>query len=157
MTVPRTASPAVNPYLGRMARILLVEDSPSDLALTVDVLRAGRILNEMHTVRDGEAAMRYLRGEGEYEGAALPDLIILDLNLPRMDGREVLAEVKRDPRLRAIPVVILTTSAAETDVVQTYNLQANAYITKPVGLEAFIAAVEGIEEFWLSLVRLPRK
>ncbi|MEY2398055.1 MAG: hypothetical protein QOJ00_1229, partial [Actinomycetota bacterium] len=141
--------------LGRPVRILLVEDSPSDVAMTIAALRDGRIANDLQHVEDGEEAMAFLKRVHPYESAFRPDLIILDLNLPRMDGREVLAEVKADPDLLLIPVVVLTTSAAEEDVFRSYALHANAYVTKPVGLEAFLAAVREIEGFWLSLVRLP--
>lgn len=141
--------------LGRPIQILLVEDSPSDVAMTVAALREGRIANELYTVGDGEAAMQFLHREGSYGDSPRPDLILLDLNLPKKDGREVLEEVKVDDDLKTIPVVILTTSSAEADVLRSYQLHANAYVTKPVGFEAFLAAVRSIEGFWLSLVRLP--
>jgi len=151
----RNVSQLLNPELGRPVRILLVEDSPSDAAMTIAALREGRILNEMHVAQDGELAMAYLRRQPPFEDAARPDLVILDLNLPRMDGREVLAEVKQDPVLCSIPIVVLTTSSADTDIVRSYQLHANAYVSKPVGFEAFLGAIRGIEDFWLSLVRLP--
>ena len=140
--------------LGRAVHILLVEDSPSDVAMTVAALREGRIANDMHVAGDGEAALDYLFRRGEFHDARRPDLILLDLNLPKKDGREVLAEVKAHDDLKVIPVVVLTTSAAESDVLKMYKLHANSYITKPVGFEAFLSAVQHIEEFWLTLVRL---
>lgn len=143
--------------LGRPIQILLVEDSPSDVAMTIEAMREGRILNEMHVVGDGELAMRFLRREDPYTSAPRPDLIILDLNLPKKDGREVLEEVKSDDDLKTIPVVVLTTSSAEADILRSYQLHANSYVSKPVGFEPFLAAVRGIEDFWLSLVRLPRQ
>ena len=145
-----------NPYLQRPVRILLVEDSPSDRALAMHALREARVSNELHTVADGEAAMAFLRRSGEYADVPRPDLVILDLNLPKKDGREVLADLKDDPDLRAIPVIVLTTSAADEDITAMYDLQAAGYVTKPVAFGDFVAAVRGIEEFWLSLVRLPR-
>ena len=136
-------------------QILLVEDSPSDVAMTAAAMREGPIAHELHVVDDGEKAMAFLRRQGEYAEAPRPDLVLLDLNLPRMDGREVLAAVKSDPLLELIPIVVLTTSAAEADILRSYRLHANAYITKPVALENFFAAIHGIENFWLSLVQLP--
>jgi len=146
----------LNAHLHRPVRILLVEDSPSDRALAMHALREARVSNELHTVADGEAAMAFLRRSGEYADVPRPDLVILDLNLPKKDGREVLADLKDDPDLRAIPVIVLTTSAADEDVLAMYDLQAAGYVTKPVAFADFVAAVKGIEEFWLSLVRLPR-
>ena len=145
----------IRPDLGRPVRILLVEDSPSDVAIMVAALREGRIANDLRTVGDGEAAMDFLRCQGAYVDAERPDLIILDLNLPKKDGREVLAEVKADSELRTIPIIVLTTSAAEADILRAYQFHANAYVTKPVGYDAFLEAVRSIEGFWLSLVRLP--
>jgi two-component system, chemotaxis family, response regulator Rcp1 len=136
-------------------QILLVEDSPGDIRLTREVLRDARIANELHTVGDGEHAMAFLRREGEYAGKPRPDLILLDLNLPRKDGREVLEELNADPELHLIPVIVLTTSAAEQDVLRSYDLKAACYITKPIDLDEFIAVVRSIESFWLSIVRLP--
>jgi len=136
-------------------RILLVEDSPGDIRLTREVLRDARIANELHIVGDGDHAMAFLRREGEYAGMQRPDLILLDLNLPRKDGREVLAELKEDPELHLIPVIVLTTSAAEQDVLRSYDLKAACYITKPIDLDEFISVVRSIESFWLSTVRLP--
>ncbi|HDR73931.1 MAG TPA: response regulator [Methanoculleus sp.] len=135
--------------------ILLVEDNPGDVRLTKEALREGKVRNNLHTVMDGEEAMAFLRKEGKHAGAPRPDLILLDLNLPRKDGREVLAEIKDDEELKSIPVVILTTSQAEEDVARTYNLHANCYITKPVDLEQFLHVVHSIEQFWLSVVKLP--
>ena len=140
---------------GSRAQILLVEDSPSDVKLTVPPLRAGRLANELHVVGSGDDAMAFLRREGRFAEAPRPDLVLLDLNLPGKDGREVLEEVKTDEDLRRIPVVILTTSAAEADVLRSYELHANCYITKPVGLDAFLETIRSIEGFWLAVVRLP--
>jgi chemotaxis family two-component system response regulator Rcp1 len=140
---------------GRAVEILLVEDNPGDVRLTVEALRDSKVRNRIHVVDDGEKALAFLRCEGEYADARRPDLILLDLNLPRKDGREVLAEIKKDPTLQAIPVVILTSSAAEQDVVQAYNLHANCYITKPVDLEQFLRVIRSIEDFWLMVVMLP--
>jgi CheY-like chemotaxis protein len=147
--------PHLSAALARPVQILLVEDSPSDAAMTIEALREGRIMNELNVATDGEMAMAMLRQVGKYHDAPRPDLIILDLNLPKMDGREVLDIVKNDAKLMAIPVVILTSSSAESDIVQSYQLRANSYVTKPVGLDAFLAAVRGIEDFWLSVVQLP--
>lgn len=135
--------------------ILLVEDSPADVRLTQEVLRDAKIANELHVVGDGEAAMDFLRREGEYATRPRPDLVLLDLNLPRKDGREVLAELKEDPDLHTIPVIVLTTSSAERDVLRSYELSVNCYITKPIDLDEFIRVVRSIECFWLSVVRLP--
>ena len=152
-----TTGQSPSPALGRPAQILLVEDSPSDRAMTEAALREGRILNELHTVNDGEVALAFLRREGRFADAPRPDLVLLDLNLPRLDGREVLRAVKEDPELCSIPVVVLTTSAAEADILAAYRLHANAYVTKPVGFDAFLEAVHGIEGFYLTLVRLPQR
>ena len=135
--------------------ILLVEDSPADVRLTQEALREAKVLNALHVVQDGAAALAFLRREGQYAATQRPDLILLDLNLPRKDGREVLAEIKSDEVLKRIPVVVLTTSRAEEDVVRTYDLHANAYITKPVDLKQFLAVIHAIEEFWLAVVTLP--
>lgn len=137
--------------------ILLVEDNPGDVRLTKELLRESKVLNELHVVTDGAEALAFLRREGRHSQAARPDLILLDLNLPRRDGREVLADIKRDPSLRRIPVVILTTSRAEEDVVRTYDLHANCFITKPVDLNEFVKVVRSIEDFWLTIVKLPPK
>ena len=136
-------------------RILLVEDNPADADLTSENLESSKILHELSVVVDGVEAMAFLRKEGQYRDAARPDLVLLDLNLPRMDGREVLAEMKADVSLRSIPVVVLTSSAAEEDVARTYDLQASAYVTKPVDLDGFGRIVQGIESFWFTVVRFP--
>jgi len=135
--------------------ILLVDDSPGDARLTVEALKEGKVLNHLSVARDGVEALDFLHRRGAYTNAVLPDVILLDLNLPRKDGREVLAEIKGDPNLKRIPVVILTTSQAEEDILRTYDLHANCYITKPVDLEQFMKVVRGIEEFWLTMVKLP--
>lgn len=137
--------------------ILLVEDSPSDAALTKEALEAGKIANNLNRVVDGVEAMEYLRRQGTFAKAPRPDLIMLDLNLPRKDGREVLRELKGDPSLRTIPVLVLTTSRSDKDVLQSYELNANCYITKPVDFQHFIDVVKSIENFWLSVVTLPPK
>lgn len=138
-----------------MVEILLVEDNEADARLTIEALKEGKVRNRMNVVRDGVEAMAYLKREGKHAGATRPDLILLDLNLPKMDGREVLAAVKNDEKLRRIPVVILTTSKAEEDIIRTYDLHANCYITKPVDLEQFIQVVKSIDNFWISIVQLP--
>jgi two-component system, chemotaxis family, response regulator Rcp1 len=135
--------------------ILLVEDSPADVRLTREALKEAKVLNALHVAQDGVEALAFLRKKGQYANSPRPDLILLDLNLPKKDGREVLAEVKADDNLRGIPVVVLTTSRAEEDVVRTYNLHANAYITKPVDLKQFLDVIHAIEEFWLAVVTLP--
>jgi len=135
--------------------ILLVEDSEPDVVLTQEALKDAKVLNRLSVVRDGEAAMRRVRREAEHAGEPRPDLILLDLNLPRKDGREVLSELKQDEALRRIPVVILTTSSAERDILAAYDQHVNAYITKPVDIDQFVAVVRAIEDFWLSVVRLP--
>jgi len=140
---------------GRSAEILLVEDNPGDVRLTIEALRDSKVQNQLNVVRDGVEALSFLRREGAFVNAVRPDLILLDLNLPRKDGREVLAEIKADARLRTIPVVILTTSRAEQDILRSYELQANCYITKPVDLDQFITVVKSIEDFWFSVVKLP--
>jgi CheY-like chemotaxis protein len=139
----------------RLVEILLVEDNPADVRLTQEALRDGRVWNNLNVAGDGVQAMEFLRREGANANAPRPDLILLDLNLPRMDGREVLQEIKDDPGLRRIPVVILTTSKAEEDILRAYNLHANCYITKPVDLEQFMKVVGSIENFWLCIVKLP--
>ena len=136
--------------------ILLVEDDPGDVMLVQEGLKDAKVLNELSVVEDGVKAMAFLRLEGEYAGAARPDLVLLDLNLPKKDGREVLAEIKADEQLRRIPVVVMTSSSAEQDILKTYDLQANCYVTKPVDLERFIEMVKAIEDFWLTLVKLPQ-
>ena len=135
--------------------ILLVEDSPADVDLTREALEDAKVHNNLHVASDGVEALAFLRREGRYVDAPHPDLILLDLNLPKKDGREVLAEIKADPLLRRIPVVVLTTSDAEQDILRSYDLHANCYVTKPVDLDAFIHVVRSIEDFWLAIVRLP--
>jgi len=140
---------------GKPIEILLVEDNPGGVRLTAEAFKENKLRNELHVVGDGVEAMAFLRREGKYASAPRPDLILLDLKLPKKDGREVLAEIKEDKNLRRIPVVILTSSKAEEDIIRTYDLHANCYVTKPVGLEEFIAVVKSIENFWLSIVKLP--
>jgi two-component system, chemotaxis family, response regulator Rcp1 len=135
--------------------ILLVEDSPADVRLTREALKDAKVVNTLQVVQDGIEAMAYLHREGNYAQAPRPDLILLDLNLPRKDGREVLAEIKEDDSLKRIPVVILTTSKAEEDIIRSYNLRANAYVTKPVGLQEFLRVIHAFEEFWLAVVTFP--
>jgi chemotaxis family two-component system response regulator Rcp1 len=137
--------------------ILLVEDSPSDAALTIEALKAGKIANRLSHVEDGVDAMDFLRHRGKYADAERPDLIMLDLNLPRMDGRDVLAEIKNDPDLKIIPIIVLTTSRSDKDILKSYQLNANCYITKPVDFDHFIEVVKSIENFWLTVVTLPVK
>jgi DNA-binding response OmpR family regulator len=136
-------------------RVLLVEDNPGDAHLTRDTLEQSKLLIQIAVAVDGEDALDYLLARGDYAGVAIPDLIVLDLNLPRLSGREVLAEMKLHERLRGIPVVVLTSSDAEKDVVMSYELGASCYVTKPVGLEAFKAIVKSIESFWFTVVKLP--
>jgi len=140
---------------GRAIQILLVEDNPGDVRLTEEALTAINLANELHVVRDGVEAIDYLRGDGRYAGAARPDIILLDLNLPRKNGREVLKEIKRDQALRRIPVVVLTTSKAEDDIIGSYDLHANSYIAKPMNLDHFHQIVQTIGRYWFSTVRLP--
>ena len=140
---------------GRAIEILLVEDNLGDARLTQEALREARVGNHLNLVRDGVEALAFLRREGAYASAPRPDLILLDLNLPRKDGREVLSEIKSDERLRRIPVVVLTVSQAEEDILRAYNLNANCFITKPVDLDQFIKVVRSIENFWLAIVKLP--
>ena len=140
----------------RPIEILLVEDNPGDVRLTQEALKDAKVLNEMSVVEDGVEAMAFLRGEGQYTGRPRPDLILLDLNLPKKDGREVLAEVKAAEQLRRIPVVVLTTSSAEQDILKSYDLHANCYITKPVDLDQFVSVIKAIECFWLTAVKLPQ-
>jgi len=135
--------------------ILLVEDNPGDVRLTLEAFKEGKVNNDISVVNDGVEALAYLRQEGQYATAQRPDVILLDLNLPRKDGYEVLAEIKQDSDLKHIPVVILTTSEAERDILQTYYMHANCYITKPVDLDQFITVVKSIKTFWLNVVKLP--
>ncbi|MBI4509051.1 MAG: response regulator [Deltaproteobacteria bacterium] len=137
--------------------ILLVEDNPGDVDLTLEALREGKIRNNLRVVTDGVEAIAYLRRQGVHVGAARPDLILLDLNLPKKDGREVLAEVKGDPDLQRIPVIVLTSSDSDQDVMQSYSAHANCYIKKPVDLHRFLEVVQAIENFWLMIVKLPVK
>jgi CheY-like chemotaxis protein len=139
----------------RQIEILLVEDNPGDARLTQEAMRAAKMTNVLHIVEDGEQAMEFLRRRSRFKDAPRPDLILLDLNLPKKDGRAVLAEVKTDPDLRRIPVVVLTTSRSEEDVMQAYDMHANAYVTKPVNLDQFMRIVALIDEFWLKVVTLP--
>jgi len=136
-------------------QILLVEDSPGDVRLTQEVLRDATIANDLHVAVDGEQAMQFVRREGEYSGKPRPDLVLLDLNLPRKDGREVLEEMKADTDLRRIPVIVLTTSSAEADILRSYESHVNAYVQKPIELQEFIDVVRSFEQFWLSIVKLP--
>ncbi len=142
--------------VGRAAEVLLVEDSPGDVRLTREALKEGKVRNNLSVVSDGVEAMAFLRREGKYADAPRPDIVLLDLNMPRKDGREVLAEMKSDEHLKRIPVVVLTTSEAEQDILRTYDLHANCYLTKPVNLEQFISIVKSVEDFWLTIVQLPR-
>lgn len=139
----------------RPIEVLLVEDSPSDADLTIETFSEAKVLNRLHVVEDGVEAIAFLRQQGQYAEMPRPDLILLDLNLPRKDGREVLAEIKTDPALQMIPVVILTTSTDEEDILRSYQLNANCYVTKPVGLQEFIRIVKLIESFWFAAVKLP--
>ena len=135
--------------------VLLVEDDPGDVLMTREAFADNKVTNRLSVVSDGVSALEYLRKEGEYADVTTPDLILLDLNLPRMDGREVLSALKQDERLRSIPVVVLTTSEAEEDIVRSYSLHANAYVTKPVDFDRFIEVVRQIDEFFVTVVRLP--
>jgi two-component system, chemotaxis family, response regulator Rcp1 len=137
--------------------ILLVEDNPADVRLTREALNSDRLWNNLGVAKDGVEAMAYLRREGRFVGVTRPDLILLDLNLPKKDGREVLAEVKADASLRLIPVVVLTTSTEDEDIVKAYGLHCNCYITKPVDLRQFLKVVKSIEDFWFAVVKLPPK
>ena len=139
-----------------VVEILMVEDNPADARLTEEALKEGLLCNRLHLARDGVEAMQFLRKEGAFSDAPRPDVVLLDLNLPRKDGREVLAEIKTDPDLKHIPVVVLTTSEAEQDIVKSYALHANCYVTKPVDLQRFIEIVRQIETFWLQIVKLPQ-
>ncbi len=135
--------------------ILLVEDNPGDMRLTKEALKEGKVYSNLHWAKDGVEALEFLQQEGKFADAPRPDIILLDLNLPRKDGREVLSVIKNDERLRNIPVVVLTTSKAEEDVLKSYALHANCYVTKPVDLEKFIVVVQSIDKFWLTVVTLP--
>jgi two-component system, chemotaxis family, response regulator Rcp1 len=138
-------------------RILLIEDNPADVGLVEEAFRDGRLSYDLHVAEDGVKALNFLRRQGPFASAPVPDLILLDLNLPKKDGREVLSEVKDDPVLREIPVIVLTTSDDEADVHRAYGLHANCYMTKPIDMEDFLRKVRSIEDFWLTFVRLPRE
>ncbi len=140
---------------GRPIEIMLVEDSPGDVRLTIEALKEGKVINHLQVARDGQEAMDMLYRKGEHANAPRPDIILLDLNLPKKDGREVLAEIKSDDTLRAIPVVVLTMSKAEEDILKTYQHYANCYITKPIAMDQFLKTMNQIENFWLSIVKLP--
>jgi two-component system, chemotaxis family, response regulator Rcp1 len=141
---------------GEPIEVLLVEDSPGDVRLTREALKDAKVQINLHIAHDGTEAMAFLRNEGAYTDVPRPDLILLDLNLPKKDGREVLKEIKESPTLKSIPVVILTTSASDADILRSYLLHANCYITKPVDLKGFLTVVKSIDSFWLSVVKLPR-
>ncbi len=141
--------------LGRQVEFLLAEDNPGDVRLTQEALRESKIRNNLNVVTDGMEAMAFLRRQGKYVNAPTPDVVLLDLNLPKKDGREVLAEIKSDPVLKRIPVVIITSSEAEKDILRTYDLHANCYVSKPVDLDQFIKVIQAIENFWLTIVKLP--
>jgi chemotaxis family two-component system response regulator Rcp1 len=145
----------MSPEEGMPISILLVEDNAGDVRLTKEALKEGRVANTLHVVVDGVEALQFLRREGKYADAPRPDLILLDLNLPRLDGRQVLSEVKKDPELKRIPIVVLTTSKAEEDVLKTYDLYANCYIAKPVEFDKFVGVIKMIDQFWLTIVKLP--
>jgi two-component system, chemotaxis family, response regulator Rcp1 len=145
----------INHLHSRPVEILLVEDNPGDVRLTREALKEGKVRNNLYVAPDGVEALRFLRREDEHHDAVRPDLILLDLNLPRKDGREVLEEIKQDVNLRSIPVVILTSSQAEQDICRAYQLHANCYVTKPVDLDQFVTVVQSIETFWFTIVKLP--
>ena len=142
-------------HVPRRIEILMVEDSPTDVLLTREALKGSKLINELHVVEDGEEAMAFLRREGRFASATRPDLVLLDWNLPKKSGRDVLADIKSDETLKIIPVVILTSSKAEVDVLRAYGLHANAYVTKPIGFESFVEVVGTISHFWFSVVTLP--
>lgn len=146
-----------NQIINRPIEILLVEDSPADIRLTQEALKDGKIINNLHIAKDGLEAISFLEKEADFTNVPRPDIILLDLNLPKKDGTEVLSYIKNHPRFKQIPVVVLTTSDATLDILLSYNLHANAYITKPVALDQFINAIRAIENFWLSIVELPTK
>jgi chemotaxis family two-component system response regulator Rcp1 len=143
--------------MGKPIEILLVEDSQGDVRLVQENLKEGKVRNTLNVVNDGVEAMAYLRREGKYKDAVQPDLVLLDLNLPKKDGRTVLSEIKSDKDLKRIPVVVLTISQAEEDILKSYDLHANAFVSKPVDLNKFIGVVKAIEDFWLTVVKLPAK
>ena len=146
-----------SPNISHPAEILLVEDNPGDVRLTQECFKESKISNNLSVVNDGQEAIDFLQRKGKFANAPRPDLILLDLNLPRKDGREVLAEIKADPDLRKIPVVVLTISKAEQDILKSYDLHANCFITKPIDLDQFAIIVKSIEDFWLTIVKLPRE
>jgi CheY-like chemotaxis protein len=141
----------------RQIEVLLVEDDPGDVMMTREAFQDYKVQNQLHVVSDGAEAMAFLRQEGDYAGRPRPDLVLLDLNLPRMDGRQVLESIKSDPELASIPVVVLTTSENEDDVLRSYSLHANAYVTKPVDFQRFIEVIRQIDDFFVTVVRLPRR
>ena len=144
-------------YIGKPVEILLVEDNKGDVGLIEEVFEEAKIRNNLHVAEDGEEAMLYLRGKGKFSGSLRPDIVILDLNLPNKDGREVLREIKEDNNLKNIPVIILTSSIAEKDILRAYELNANAYVTKPLDFNQFINVVGSIVNFWLEIIQLPTK
>jgi len=146
-----------NSRIGAPIEILLVEDNPGDVRLAREALKENKVRNNVHVVEDGEAAMEFLRKQNKYQNVPRPDLVLLDLNLPKKDGREVLAEIKADDDLKRIPVVMLTISKAEEDIIRAYDLHVNCYITKPIDLDQFIKVVRTVEDFWLTIVKLPPK
>lgn len=146
-----------NSRIGAPIEILLVEDNPGDVRLAKEALKENKVRNNVYVVEDGEAAMEFLRKQNKYQNVPRPDLVLLDLNLPKKDGREVLAEIKADDDLRRIPVVMLTISKAEEDIIRAYDLHVNCYITKPIDLDQFIKVVRTVEDFWLTIVKLPPK
>lgn len=141
----------------RPIEILMIEDNPSDVRLTIEAFRDAKVRNHLHVASNGDEAMEFLRGLGAHKGAPRPDLILLDLNLPGKSGTEVLEEIKGDPALKRIPVIVLTTSDNESDIQRAYDLHVNAYVTKPIDLEKFIGIAEAVEEFWLSVAKLPKR
>ena len=154
----QSAATSRDPSSGvKLVEILLVEDNPGDVRLTQEALKETKLVNKLHVVGDGEEAIAFLRKQKRHANAQRPDLILLDLNLPKKDGREVLAEIKNDPDLQSIPVVVLTTSDSEQEVLKAYNLHANCFVTQPIDLDQFMHVVKSIEDFWLSIVRLPSK
>ncbi len=142
---------------GRLVEILLVEDNPGDVRLTQEAMKDGKMRNNLSVARDGVEAMAFLRHEGEFKDAPRPDVVLLDLNLPKKDGREVLAEIKADPDLRRIPVVVLTSSKADEDIASSYDSHANCYVTKPGDLEQFMEVIRSVEGFWVQIVKLPKE
>jgi CheY-like chemotaxis protein len=144
-------------FVGKPIEILIVEDNEGDVGLIEEVFEEAKIKNNIHVAEDGEEAVLYLRGKGKFSGSPRPEIIILDLNLPNKDGREILKEIKEDENLKNIPVVVLTTSGAEKDIIRAYELHANAYVTKPIDFDQFINVIGSIVNFWLEIVKLPSK